>query len=253
MTAVSAWTRRTFAAFSIYNYRLFFAGQVVSHSGTWMQRVAQAWLVLELTDSGTAVGVVTAAQFIPILLLAPMGGLIADRIERRRVLVITQIFASVIGLTLGTLVLADAIELWMVFILAFALGVVSSVDNPARNSFFMEMVGRATLANAVALNSVLANVARVAGPALAGFLIVKVGIGWCFVINSVTFLFFIAAITLMRQAEIERPQPEVQGRGQLMRAMKYVVRDPTLRTTMVMVAVIGLFAWEFEVVLPLLA
>lgn len=250
---MTIWARRTFAAFSIYNFRLFFAGQVISHSGTWMQRVAQAWLVLELTNSGTAVGAATAAQFLPLLLLAPIGGLIADRVERRRLLILTQILSAVIGLTLGVLVLLAAIQLWMVFVLAFALGVVTSVDNPARNSFFMEMVGPAKLANAVALNAVLSNSARVIGPALAGFLIVTLGIGWCFVINAATFLFFIAAIAFMRPDEIARSQPEMRARGQLKRGLSYVRGHPVLRATMVVIAVVGLLSYEFEVVLPLLA
>lgn len=253
MTSPVDLARRTFAAFAIHNFRLYFGGQVVSVSGAWMQRVAQAWLVLEITGSGAAVGAITAVQFLPILILATRGGLVADRMDKRRLLYLTQSLAATIALTLGVLVLTDIVELWMVFALALALGLVGSVDNPTRHSFVMEMVGRSRLANAVALNSVLVNSARVVGPAIGGLLIVTVGIGWCFVINAVTYLVFITAISFMRDDDIERPDPERKQRGQLRDALRYVGQNPVLRATLVMSAVIGIFSYEFEVVLPLLA
>lgn len=253
MTSPIDLARRTFAAFSVHNFRLYFAGQVVSVSGAWMQRVAQSWLVLEITDSGAIVGALTAVQFVPILLLAPVGGLVADRLEKRKLLYMTQCLAALIALTLGLLVLTDNVALWMVFALALALGIVGSVDNPTRNSFVMEMVGRTKLANAVALNSVLVNSARVIGPAIGGLLIVTVGIGWCFVLNATSYLFFIAAISLMRREDIDRSEPEIRQAGQLRQAIRYVAQHPLIRSTLVMSAVIGLFAYEFEVVLPLLA
>jgi len=253
MTSPADLARRTFAAFAIHNFRLYFGGQVVSVSGAWMQRVAQAWLVLELTGSGAAVGAITAVQFLPILVLATRGGLVADRMNKRRLLYLTQSLAATIALTLGVLVLADIVQLWMVFALALALGLVGSVDNPTRHSFVMEMVGRSRLANAVALNSVLVNSARVIGPAIGGLLIVTVGIGWCFVINAATYLVFIAAVSFMRDDDIERPEPERRQRGQLRDALRYVGQNPVLRATLVMSAVIGIFSYEFEVVLPLLA
>lgn len=253
MTPPLELARRTFAAFAVHNFRLYFGGQVVSVSGAWMQRVAQSWLVLELTDSGAVVGALTAVQFVPILLLAPFGGLVADRFEKRGVLYFTQSLAAAIALTLGLLVLTDQVELWMVFALALALGIVGSVDNPTRNSFVMEMVGRSKLANAVALNSVMVNSARVIGPAVGGLLIVTVGLGWCFIINATSYLFVISALSLMREEAIERSQPEIRRRGQLRQAIAYVAQHPVLRSTLVMSAVIGLFAYEFEVVLPLLA
>lgn len=253
MTPPLELARQTFAAFAVHNFRLYFGGQVVSVSGAWMQRVAQAWLVLELTNSGAVVGALTAVQFVPILLLAPFGGLVADRFDKRSVLYFTQTLAATIALTLGLLVLTDQVELWMVFALALGLGIVGSVDNPTRNSFVMEMVGRSKLANAVALNSVLVNSARVIGPAVGGLLIVTVGLGWCFIINATSYLSFITALSLMREEAIERSQPEIRSRGQLRQAIAYVALHPVLRSTLVMSAVIGLFAYEFEVVLPLLA
>lgn len=253
MTSPTDLARRTFAAFAVHNFRLYFGGQVVSVSGAWMQRVAQSWLVLEMTGSGAAVGAITAVQFLPILLLAPAGGLVADRLDKRKVLYVSQSLAALVALTLGFLVLADLVELWMVFALALSLGLVGSVDNPTRNSFVMEMVGRSKLANAVALNSVLVNSARVVGPAVGGLLIVTVGIGWCFVLNAATYLVFITAIRLMRDHDIDRSEPETRERGQLRGALRYVAGQPVLRSTLVMSAVIGLFTYEFEVVLPLLA
>lgn len=253
MTSASDVARRTFAAFGVHNFRLYFGGQVVSVSGAWMQRIAQSWLVLEMTGSGAAVGALTAVQFLPILLLAPRGGLVADRMDKRKLLYATQSLASLIALTLGVLVLTGAVALWMVFGLALALGLVGSVDNPTRHSFVMELVGRSKLANAVALNSVLVNTARVIGPAVGGLLIVTVGIGWCFVINSISYLVFIGAVSLMRPDDIDRAPAEAKQRGQLRDALRYVFRHPVLRSTLVMSAVIGLFAYEFEVVLPLLA
>lgn len=253
MTSAADLARQTFAAFSVHNFRLYFGGQVISVSGAWMQRVAQSWLVLELTDSGAAVGALTAVQFLPILLLAPVGGLVADRMEKRHVLYLTQSLAATIALTLGLLVLFDVVELWMVFGLALALGIVGSLDNPTRQSFVMEMVGRSKLANAVALNSVLVNSARIVGPAIGGLLIVTVGIGWCFVLNSATYFVFIAALRFMRSDDIVRSEPETKERGQLREAIRYVGRHRVLRTTLIMSAVIGLFAYEFEVVLPLFA
>jgi len=245
--------RRTFSALSVHNFRLYFAGQVVSVSGTWMQRVAQSWLVLELTGSGAAVGALTAVQFLPILLLASTGGVFADRMDKRKLLYVTQSMASLIALTLAVLVLTETVELWMVFALALTLGVVGSFDNPARQSFVMEMVGRTRLANAVALNSVLVNSARIIGPAVGGVLIVTVGIGFCFLINSGTYLVFIAAIAAMRGEDIDRPEPEPRQRGQLRGALRYVRGLPMISSILIMSAVIGLFAYEFEVVLPLLA
>lgn len=253
MTAPRVMLKRTFSALAVRNFRLYFGGQVISVSGTWMQRVAQSWLVLELTGSGAAVGGVTAFQFLPILLLAPFGGLIADRMDKRRVLYVSQSMAGLIALTLGLLVLTDRVELWMVYGLALALGVVGSFDNPARTAFVMEMVGRSRLTNAVGLNSVLVNTARIVGPALGGILIVTVGIGVCFLINAASYLALIAALVAMRGREIERSQPETRRRGQLREALRYVRGEPVLRIPLVMMGVVGLFAYEFEVILPLLA
>ncbi|HLT97384.1 MAG TPA: MFS transporter [Acidimicrobiia bacterium] len=245
--------RRTFSAFSVRNFRLYFVGQVVSVSGTWMQRVAQSWLVLELTGSGSAVGGVTAFQFLPILLLAPMGGLVADRMDKRRVLYLSQSLAGLTALILGTLVLTGKVELWMVYALALTLGLVDAFDNPARNALVMEIVGRSRLTNAVGLNSVLINGARILGPAVGGVLIVTVGIAACFLINAASYLGLIVALMLMREDQMERPVPERRKKGQLREAFRYVRSEPVLAVPLAMMAVVGLFTNEFEVTLPLMA
>lgn len=243
----------TFSALRVRNFRLYFTGQIVSVSGAWMQRVAQSWLVLDLTGSGTAVGGVTALQFLPLLLAAPFGGVVADRVDKRRMLFITQSLAGLTAATLGVLVLTDRVELWMVYALAFTLGIVGAFDNPARQSFVMEMVGRDRITNAVALNSVMVNAARILGPAVAGMLIVTVGIAACFLLNAVSYLALLTALALMRPHELDRPDPKPRRRGQLREGFAYAGAEPLLRTTLVMMAVIGIFAYEFEVSLPLLA
>jgi MFS family permease len=253
MTAAALFLRRTFSAFEVRNFRLYFTGQVISVSGTWMQRIAQSWLVLELTGSGAAVGGVTAFQFLPMLFLAPLGGLLADRVDKRKILYVTQVLSGLAAAGLGTLVLLDVVELWMVFALALALGLVSSFENPARDAFVVEMVGRSRVTNAVGLNSALINGARIIGPALGGVLIVTVGIGICFLINAGSYLAFIAAVAAMRDAEIEHPVREPRRGRQLREGLSYVRGEPVLRVPLIMMAVIGLFTYEFEVVLPLFA
>lgn len=251
--AATSRLRTTFASLGVRNFRLFFGGHMVSVAGTWMQRVAQSWLVLELTGSGTAVGGVTSLQFLPILLIAPAGGVLADRVDRRRLLFVTQSFAAALAATLGILVLTDRVELWMVYLLAFGLGLVGSFDNPARRAFVVEMVGKDGLANAVGLNSVLVNTARVVGPALAGLLIVTVGIGMCFVINATSYLAVIAALALMRREDLQ-PTPRLsRGRGQIREAVAYVGSSRLLTVLLVMQAVFSVFAYEYEVSFPLFA
>lgn len=253
MTGTRDTMRTTFSALGVRNFRLYFTGQVVSVSGAWMQRVAQAWLVLDLTGSGTAVGGVTALQFLPLLLAAPFGGVVADRVDKRRMLFVTQSLAGLTAATLGLLVLTDNVELWMVYALAFALGMVGAFDNPARQSFVMEMVGRDRITNAVALNSVMVNAARILGPAVAGVLIVTVGIAACFLLNAASFGALLLALALMRTQELERPALQPRRPGQLREGFAYAATTPLLRVTLLMMAVIGIFAYEFEVTLPLLA
>lgn len=252
MTAPQA-VRRTFSSLAVRNYRIYFAGQAISVSGTWMQAVAQAWLVLELTGSGTAIGFVTALQFLPILILGPQGGVLADRFDKRRLLMVTQASAAVLAATLGFLVVAGLVELWMVYVLAAALGIVNSIDNPTRQTFVHEMVGRDGLTNAVSLYSVLVNVARVVGPAVAGALIVTVGIGVCFLVNAGSYVAVIVALTAMRSNELQVAPPQPRRRGQLAEGVRYVLATPALLLPLVLMAVTGTFAYEYRVTLPLFA
>ena len=253
MTSRTATFRRMFSSLRVPNYRLFFAGQVVSLSGTWMQGVAQAWLVLEITGSGTALGVVSSLQFLPMLLFGPLGGVFADRFDKRRVLYATQTVAAALAATLGLLVMLEVIELWMIYVLATCLGFVYVVDNPTRQTFIVEMVGSKDLTNAVSLNSVLVNVARVIGPGLAGTLIVTVGMAPCFFINAGSYAAVLLALYLMNPDRLHREDLQARGRGQLMEGLRYVRATPEVLVPLLMMAVVGMLAYEFQVVLPLLA
>lgn len=246
-------TAATFKSLSIRNFRLYFTGQAISLLGTWMQRVAQAWLVLELTGSGTAVGTVTAFQFLPILLLAPMGGLIADRHDKRKILYFSQSLAGLSAIGLGVAVLTGAVELWIVYVSAGALGISAAFDTPARQTFVEEMVGRSQLTNAVSLNSTLVNAARIVGPAIAGFLIVGVGIGWCFIINGLSYISLIVALLVMDSSQLNPPTISARSPRQLRDGFRYAMRTPEVRTPLILLAVAGLFIYEYQVILPLFA
>ncbi|MEV0695243.1 MFS transporter [Streptomyces sp. NPDC050388] len=245
--------RGTFAALRVPNFRLYFAGQAVSLVGTWMQAVAQSWLVLQLTGSGTALGLVVAAQFLPVLLLGPYGGLIADRADKRRLLLTTQAALAFLALLLGLLTATHLVRLWMVVLLAVALGTVNAVDNPTRQTFVPEVVGPHLLRNAVSLNSVMTNAARAIGPALAGVLIASVGVGVCFLANAASFAAVLLALRLMRTDRLQ-PSPALQkAPGQLVAGLRYVRGIAGLWAPLAMMALIGTLAYEFQVVIPLLA
>ena len=184
---MSAALRRSVDSLSVPNYRRYFAGQVVSLSGNWMQMVAEIWLVLSLTGSGLAVGMTTALQFLPILLFGAWGGLLADRFPKRRLLMVTQALMAIPALALFGVTVAGVVAPWMVFVLVFVRGTVNAVDNPTRQSFAIEMVGADRVVNAVSLNSVLIHSARLVGPAIAGILIALVGVAPCFAINALSF------------------------------------------------------------------
>ncbi|MBM3696525.1 MAG: MFS transporter, partial [Actinobacteria bacterium] len=208
---------------------------------------------LVLTGSGTAVGMVLALQFLPVLLFGPLGGVLADRADKRRLLIATQVAAAGLAATLGLLVLFDAVRLWMVAALAAALGFVNLVDNPTRQAFVAEMVGPDDLTNAVGLNSVLINLARIAGPAGAGALIVAVGIAPCFLINAASYGAAVLALLLMRPEQLRRSPPQPRRRGQVRAGLRYVRRSPALLIPLLMMAVVGTLAFEFQVSLPLFA
>ena len=246
--------RRTFRAISVRNYRLYFTGQVISVSGTWMQTVSQAYLILfPLHGTGVDVAIATSLQFLPLLLLGPFGGLIADRLDKRKVLYATQGTAGVLALALGLLVVTHSVTLWQVYVLAAGLGFVNLFDNPARQTFVSEMVGHELLPNAVSLNSVLMNSARVIGPAIGGALILTVGVATCFFVNAVSYAAVIVALAMMRAAELYRQPGVVRARGQVREGLRYVWATPDLKLPLISMAVIGVFAFNFTVTLPLLA
>lgn len=245
---------RLFGSLRTRNYRLWFFGQTVSQSGTWMQAVAQNALVLfQLHGSPLDLGITAALQFGPILVLGPVGGVLADRFDKRRVLLCTQAVFTVQALVLGLLVAAGLAQLWIVWVLAFVMGAINAVDAPARQSFVVEMVGPEDLANAVGLNSVIVNASRMIGPAVAGVLIVTIGIGWTFLLNAVSFLAVLAALWAMRTAELHRVPRLASAKGQIRAGLRYAWRTRELRLPLLMMAVIGTLAYNFTVILPLFA
>jgi MFS family permease len=250
---VSAALNRTFLSLGVPNYRRYFAGQVISLSGNWMQTVAEMWLVVKLTGSGTAVGLTAALQFLPILVFGAMGGVIADRMSKRRLLVITQTLMAVPALTLWALTIGGQIEVWMVFALVFVRGAVNAIDNPARQSFVTELVGPERTVNAVALNSVIVHSARIVGPAGAGVVIALLGVGPCFLINSLSFGAMIVALWGMNPRELDSPKLALRRRGDLRSGLAYVWHTPALLIPLAMMAVVGTLSYNFQILLPLLA
>jgi len=250
---VEATLKRTFAALAVRNYRLFVFGQGISLCGTWMQTVGLSWLVLKLTHSGTQLGLVVASQFLPILVFGLWGGVVADRFNKRKLLYGTQSLAGVLALGLGTLVVTNTIQLWMIYAFAIGLGLVMVVDTPTRQSFIMEMVGKRYLKNAVTLNSTMVNTARVIGPSIGGLLIATVGIGQCFIINAASYIAVLVALVLMREKELQRSPPSAKEPGQIRAGLRYAWSVPKLKVTLIMMFIIGTFAFELPVALPLFA
>lgn len=253
MTPVGLKVHRTFHALGhSRNFRLFFLGQIVSVSGTWMQMVAAAWLVLRLAGSGIALGIDTALAFGPILLLGAWGGSLADRHDKRTILLITQVCFGLLALALWAIVALDVVELWMVYALSFGQGVVQAIDNPTRQSFFSEMVDEEDLPNAVSLNGAVMTGTRIVGPALAGLLIAGVGMAWCFLINGVSYLAVIAGLLMMRTADL-RPNRAARERGAIREGMRYIWRTDGLRRPLILMSVLYLFSFNHSVLIPLFA
>jgi MFS family permease len=243
----------TFAALAIPNYRLYYGGQAISLIGTWMQMTAQAWLVLTLTHSSTALGVIVALQTLPVLLLSPYGGVIADRVDKRRVMVALQSAMGLQALALGLLTVTGAVRVWEIGALALILGLNNAFENPARQSFMMELVGPEHLRNAVSLNSVLVNVARTIGPAVAGVLIATVGDGVCFLVNAASFVAVVGSLMRMDRAALSPTTPTPRARGQLREGLRYVRRTPQLAIPLLMMGAVGCLTYEFQVTLPVMA
>ncbi|MFB7321980.1 MULTISPECIES: MFS transporter [unclassified Streptomyces] len=236
-----------FSSLRVRNYRLFFLGQVVSNTGTWMQRIAQDWLVLSLTGSSAAVGITTALQFLPMLLFGLYGGVLVDRLPKRPTLLVTQSAMAVTGLALAVLTLTGQVQVWHVYLAAFAVGLATVVDNPARQSFVSEMVGPKQLQNAVSLNSANFQSARLVGPAVAGVMITGVGTGWAFLANGLSFVAPIVGLLLMRTRELHVVERAPRGKGQLREGLRYVAGRPELIWPIVLVGFIGTFGFNFPV------
>jgi len=247
--------RRTFGSLDSRNYRLFFAGDLVSYIGSWMQTMAEAWLVLKLTGSGVAVGATFAFRFLPVLLFGLWGGVIADRFDRRKVLLVTQTLSALLGVALWLIALTGVVQVWMVFALAVALGFVTVVDEPAKHAFVEEMVGRERVPNAVALSSAVRNSARITGPALAGLLIAaigKSGTSWVFFVNAVSFFAVVAALLAMRPSELHRFH-EPTDRPRVREGLRYAWSLVDIRSTILLVAVVGTLVYNFPTFLTLMA
>jgi len=253
MKRIMAPLHRTFSALSVPNFRLFFYGQSISLVGTWMQSVAQSWLVYSLTHSATALGLVVGIQTLPVLLLGPYAGVIADRTDKRRLMVVLQALMGVQALVLGVLAVAHVVTFWEVCVLAVLLGLNNTFENPARQSFVLEMVGGEQVRNAVSLNSTMVNAARAVGPAVAGLIIATAGVGICFLLNAVSFVAVVCSLIAMDKKALQPSKPTGRGKGQLREGFSYVAHEPRLGVPLLMMALVGTLAYEFQVSLPVLA
>ena len=244
----------TFAALRVRNFRLYIFGQTISQVGTWMQTIAQGWLVLRLTDdSGTALGFMIALQTLPVLLFAPAGGLVVDRVNKQKLLLVTQVLSGVQALALWALVATGNAELWMVYLLGLGLGFVLVLDNPVRQSMPIELVGGGLLTNAVTLNNINFNISRVFGPALAAVTIRQLGISPCFLINSISYGTVVIALLMIRRSELHIQPRQSRAKRQIRDGLRYVWRTPQLRVPVLMMFVVGTLTYETAVTLPLLA
>lgn len=244
---------RTFSSLRNRNFRLYLVGQSVSQAGTWMQTVALGWLVLRLTGSGSLLGLVTACQFVPTLLLGAFAGAVSDRRSRWHILQATQVLAGLLALVIAVMVVTDTIQLWSLFVLAAAFGTVNAFDVPVRSAFVYELVGPEELTNAVGVGSTANNVARIAGPALAGVLIALVGLGSCFFANAASYVVCIVAFLMLRRGEFLDAEPQPRSKGQVREGLALVWRTPRLRTPLLMTLAIGTLAYENQISLPLIA
>ncbi|HUP83428.1 MAG TPA: MFS transporter [Candidatus Limnocylindria bacterium] len=248
------------AAFRHRNFRLFWAGMLVSLIGTWMQQVGQAWLVLQLTDDPLALGLVAMAQFGPILFLGPIGGILADSISKRKALMVTQTCAGLLALVLAVLYVTGHVQVWHIFVLAMGLGIVNSFDMPIRQAFVIEMVGRPDIANAVALNSTVFNITRIIGPAIAGLTIAGIGIEPLFFVNAASYLAVVVSLVLMRPSEMHPPtERAVVSRSLhsvvdlLVEGVRYTRNNPGILLVIALVGAVSTFAMNYSVLIPVVA
>jgi MFS family permease len=243
----------TFRSFAHHNFRLFFGGQIVSQAGTWMQSVTIVWVVLDLTDSGLALGLVTAAEFLPILVLGAWAGVIADRVDHHRLMLVTQTAFLALATALAVLTLSGHVTVPALFVLSLVFGTINAFDNPSRRALVVELVPQVDVPNAVGLNSALMTGSRVVGPALAGVLLAGPGAGTAFALNAVTYLAVIVALARMDRSRFRTSPRVAKAKGQLRAGLRYAWRTPDLRLPLVMLAVVGMLAFNYQVTLPLLA
>jgi MFS family permease len=243
----------TFRSFSNRNFRLYYGGQLVSTAGTLMQSVGQSWLVLKLTGSGSALGLVVTLQYLPLLVLGGPAGVLIDRLDRRRLYITTQSVAAVLALVLGLLTITGTVELWMVYALALSWGIVTAVDQPVRQTFIYDMVGPEDLPNAISLQVALSSSSWAVGPALAGITIALIGIGPCFLVNSASYVVGIGTLLAMRPSELHPTPRQARRKGQFREALRYISHHPQLRSLVILTAFFFGLAWEFDVAVPLLA
>lgn len=253
MQFIHNYWHRTFASLSIRNYRLYFWSQIVSLSGNWLQMIAQAWLVLQLTDSGFLLGLVAGLQFLPTLLLGPWTGSIIDRIPRRQLLYAIQLLGIVSASILGLIVAFDVVELWMVLSLCLLMGITTAFELPARQTFITEIVPDDHMQNAIALSAMEASMARIAGPAVGAFCIAFFSIAGCFFLNAASFLFALVGLMMMRQSEFSVDAPVRHAKNRIRETIHYLSRHRLAETILLMMISVGVFAFEFIVTLPLLA
>ena len=250
--ADSTWSR-TFRSFQSRNFRLYYLGLFVSNIGTWLQAVAQSWLIYRLTDSGWVLGTLAAAQWGPMLVLGAWGGALADRYDKRRVMMATQAISAIQALVLAAAVGGHWANVWLVHALALSLGLVNAIDNPARRGFIPQLVGEGEASNAMALNTAVMTSTRIIGPALAGTLIKSVGVAWCFLGNGLSFLAVIAAVAALDTTTLRPAQRARRAPGQVREGLRYAWNDPVLRTSLLATAVIGTLAYNYQITLLLLA
>ncbi|HVT65133.1 MAG TPA: MFS transporter [Mycobacteriales bacterium] len=253
MSRFERFRRDTFASLVNPNYRLYFGGQSVSMIGTWMQSIAQSFLVFQITDSGTDVGLIVALQTLPVMLLGPYGGVVADRVDKRRLTIALQSLMGIQALVLGLLTVTHVVRMWEIGVLAAVLGLNNTFENPARQSFILEMVGKEHLRNAVTLNTVMVNVARAIGPAAAGLIINAGGLGVCFLINAGSFVAVVASLLAMDVSKLSPSEPAQRRRGQLVEGLRYVRGEVGLAIPLLMMAIVGCLTYEFQVTLPVVA
>ncbi|WP_298336533.1 MFS transporter [Ferrimicrobium sp.] len=251
--ALARWRRDTFHSLGVRNFRLFTIGQFISNTGSWMQSISIAYLVLTLSKSGSLLGLVTAAQFLPILLFGAQAGIIVDRRNRQHLIMVTQTLFMLVAFILFYLVAQHQINILLVFIFSLILGLINAIDTPARQSFVQELVGHDNLQNAVTLNAASFNLARAIGPAVVGIAIASLGLSWGFLLNAISFLAILLALVLMKPGEFFVQGTVLREPGQIRAGLRYVRNRPILLSTLVAIMIAGIFAYNFPVTIPLLA